>query len=65
MFRPAYLPYMQLMGYDCDDWTLSDDPVIEPEYASAYMKKLTERVALDTARRLKGQARRLFARKTG
>ena len=29
LFKTAYLPYMKLIGYDCDDWTLSDNPVIE------------------------------------
>ncbi len=64
-FKPAYLSYMELMGYDTEDWTPSASPVIEPEYASAYMQKLTGRVALDAARRLKGQAQRLFSRKVG
>jgi len=65
LFRPAYLPYMELMGYDSDDWTLSSNPVIEPEYSSVYMHNLTERVALDTARKIKDQALRIFSRKTG
>ena len=63
LFKAAYLPYMELMGYDCDDWALSSKPVIEPEYSSVYMQNLTERVALDAARKLKEQARRLFTRK--
>ncbi|MFQ5644523.1 MAG: hypothetical protein ACE5FQ_12625 [Thiogranum sp.] len=65
LFRPAYSPYMQLMGYDDDDWTPSANPVIEPEYSSLYMQSLVQRVPLDTARRLKGQAQRLFSRKVG
>jgi len=65
LFKPAYLPYMDLMGYDSDDWAISSNPVIEPEYASAYMQSLIDRVAMDTARRLKGQAQRLFSRKVG
>ena len=32
LFKPAYLPYMEAIGYDCDDWTLSPNPVIEPEF---------------------------------
>jgi len=65
LFKSAYLPYMELMGYDCDDWALGPDPVIDPEYSSVYMQGLTERVALDTARKLKEQARRLFTKKVG
>lgn len=65
LFKPAYLPYMELMGYDCDDWEPSSRPVIESEYSSAYMQRLTERVPLDTARKLKNKAWRLFAWNTG
>ncbi len=65
LFRPVYTPYMQLMGYDSEDWELSPGPLIEPEYASVYMQNLIQRVPLDTARRLKGRAQRLFSRRTG
>jgi len=65
LFKSAYLPYMELMGYDGDDWATSSSPVIEPEYSSAYMQSLIDRVALDTARRLKDQAQRFFSRKVG
>jgi len=40
LFKPAYLPYMKTMGYDFNDWTLSPNPLIEPEYSSMYMKGL-------------------------
>ncbi|HFD80895.1 MAG TPA: hypothetical protein ENK05_10985, partial [Gammaproteobacteria bacterium] len=30
LFRPAYQPYMELIGYDCDDWELAPEPLIEP-----------------------------------
>lgn len=63
LFKPAYSPYMELMGYDCDDWVPASSPVIEPEYSSVYMQNLIQRVALDTARRLKGQAQRLLSSK--
>ncbi len=65
LFRPVYLPYMELMGYDGDDWMLSSSPVIEPEYSSLYMQSLIQRVAVDTARRLKGRAQRLLSMKVG
>jgi hypothetical protein len=29
LFKPAFIPYMQVVGYDCDDWNLSPEPVIE------------------------------------
>ena len=65
LFRSAYLPYMERVGYDCNDWMLSPDPVIEPEYASVYMQNLAERVPLDVARKLRNRAKRLFSRKAG
>jgi len=40
LFRPAFTPYMELIGYDCNDWMLSPNPMIEPEYASDYMQRL-------------------------
>ena len=65
LFRPAYLPYMALTGYDTGDWTVSSRPIIEPEFASVYMQNLTTRVPLDTARKLRNKAWRLFGRKAG
>ena len=43
LFKPAFLPYMEIMGYDCDDWALDPSPIIEPEYSSVYMQKLTSK----------------------
>lgn len=40
LFKPAFMPYMELIGYDHTDWTLSPDPIIEPEYSSLYMQRL-------------------------
>jgi hypothetical protein len=40
LYKPAYSPYMEAVGYDVDDWALSPDPVIEPRYASEYMQSL-------------------------
>ena len=53
LFKPAYLPYMEIMGYDCDDWALSPAPCIEPKYSSRYMKSLPRRKTLDTVRHVK------------
>lgn len=39
-FKPAYQPYMETIGYDCGDWAVSSNPVIEPQYSSLYMKRL-------------------------
>ena len=43
LYKPAYLPYMEVIGYDGDDWTLNADPVIEPEFSSGYMQQLAHK----------------------
>lgn len=53
VFKPAYLPYMDMIGYDRNDWGLSPNPVIEPEYSSVYMQSLPKRVVKDTILRYK------------
>lgn len=58
--KPVYLPYMKLTGYDCEDWTISPKPVIEPEFSSGYMQRLTERVTADNVHWLKDGAARLL-----
>jgi hypothetical protein len=40
LFKPAYLPYMELIGYDCNDWKPDPNPVIEPEFSSVYLQSL-------------------------
>jgi hypothetical protein len=40
LFKPAFLPYMELIGYDCDDWKPDPNPVIEPEFSSVYLQSL-------------------------
>jgi hypothetical protein len=40
LFKPAFLPYMELIGYDCDDWNPDPNPVIEPEFSSVYLQSL-------------------------
>jgi hypothetical protein len=63
LFKPAYLPYMQLIGYDCDDWELSANPIIEPRYSSQYMQSLPDRVTKDTLLRYKDRVFRYFLKK--
>jgi len=43
LFKPSYQSYMELMGYDFDDWALDPNPIIEPEYSSVYMQNLTSK----------------------
>jgi len=51
--RPAYLPYMERIGYDCDDWALSPNPLIEPDYSSKYMQGLIRKKTLNHLRGFK------------
>jgi len=40
VFAPLYSPYMELVGYDAEDWRLASDPVIDPAKASHYMRRI-------------------------
>ncbi len=40
LFKPAYKDYMELIGYDLNDWAFDENAVIEPEYSSVYMQDL-------------------------
>jgi hypothetical protein len=53
IFKPAYLPYMETIGYDYNDWSVSAQPTIEPQYASMYIKKLVRENTLNPFRKLK------------
>ncbi len=59
-FKRAYIPYMEVVGYDCDDWELSPEPVIEPEFSSQYMQSLPKRVKSDTFYKYKNHLFRFF-----
>jgi len=45
LYKPAYMPYMELIGYDCQDWTLDPHPLIESEFSSVYMQSLPRQAA--------------------
>ena len=60
LFRPAYNPYMDLIGYDSKNWDLHAKQVIEPEYASLYLKGLPRRRQLDSLQRFKKKISRFF-----
>ena len=45
LFKPAYKSYMELIGYDLNDWALNENPVIEPEYSSIYIQNLSHKAA--------------------
>jgi len=62
LFKPAYLPYMDLIGYDCNDWAISPKPVIEPKYSSMYIKRLVEKNTPNTIQRIKDSVLKLFVK---
>lgn len=51
LFKPAFLPYMQVVGYDCEDWNLNPEPVIEPQFSSEYMQSLPRKAKKNTIMR--------------
>ncbi|MGD8990761.1 MAG: hypothetical protein PVI00_04820 [Desulfobacterales bacterium] len=53
IFKTAYLPYLEAIGYDCNDWAVSTQPAIEPEFSSMYMKRLVRESTSNPFRRLK------------
>jgi len=48
VFKSVYQPYMETVGYDCNDWLISSNPVIESEYSSGYIQKLQKRRNMDS-----------------
>ena len=60
VFESAYTPYMESMGYDCNDWALHPNPVIEPEYSSIYMQRLAQRKWSHAKLSLKDRIIKLF-----
>jgi hypothetical protein len=53
LFKPALLPYMELIGYDCNDWDLDFNPEIDPQVSSLYMKGLVKQNTVNTLRSYK------------
>jgi hypothetical protein len=51
LFKPAYRNYMELIGYDLNDWVLDKNPVIEPEYSSVYIQNLSRKANRNIVRR--------------
>jgi hypothetical protein len=62
LFKRTYLPYMEIIGYDYNDWNLDPNPVIEPEYSSTYMKSLPKMKTANLIRKFKDFIARPFSR---
>jgi len=63
IYKPVYKSYMKLIGYDLEDWYLSPNPVIEPEYSSMYMKSLPRMKTGASIRSFKDLILRLFGKR--
>jgi len=63
LFKPIYLPYLEIVGYDCNDWSISSSPIIEPQYSSGYIQKLQKRKNMDSVRWLKDIIKRRVFKK--
>jgi hypothetical protein len=64
IFRPIYTPYMNLVGYDSDDWALNPDPTIDSTLASEYMELLDSDVGFEGLPRVKQRVERLLGKAT-
>ncbi len=51
VFRPIMEPFMKAAGYDTEDWRLDAEPQLDPEFASAYVRRIAATEPLDLARR--------------
>jgi hypothetical protein len=60
LFKPVYTPYMESMNYNCEDWALHPNPVIEPEYSSMYMQRLAQGKSSYTKSSVKDRIIRFF-----
>jgi hypothetical protein len=58
VLKPTYLPYIKTIGYDCDDWSVSAQPSIEPEFSSIYMKRLVRENTVNPFRLLAAKLQR-------
>lgn len=51
LFKPAYLPYMEAVDYDGEDWALTENPRIDPRFSSLYVKNLAAQGYVNVIRR--------------
>lgn len=60
LFKPVYLPYMEFIGYDCNDWSPNPSPSIEPKFSSLYIQNLVRKNSPHILRIFKDFALRPF-----
>jgi hypothetical protein len=62
LLKPAFLPYMEAIGYDLEDWDLSPAPEIQPEFSSVYMQSLPKKVTRNIVMRYADTLLQKFSR---
>ena len=60
LYKPVYTPYMNLIGYDCNDWALSTESAIDPEFSSLYIERLVHKNSQSNLRSLKDKLKKLI-----
>jgi hypothetical protein len=60
LLKPAYIDYMTLIGYDRNDWNLAENPMIEAEYSSDYMRNLVRKATKGVLQQYLGPITKLF-----
>ena len=53
LFKPTLMPYIKLIGYDRNDWAISSNHEIEPQFSSLYMERLARQNTQNTLRSYK------------
>jgi hypothetical protein len=60
LYKPVYLPYMDIIGCDSNDWALNTEAVIAPEFSSLYVKGLIRKNTKNNIRNIKGKFKNLI-----
>jgi len=60
LYKPVYLPYMDIVGCDSNDWALNTEAVIAPEFSSLYVKGLIRKNTKNNIRNIKGKFKNLI-----
>jgi transcriptional accessory protein Tex/SPT6 len=56
---------LRVVGYDCDDWNLSTEPIIEPQFSSEYMQSLSRKAKKNTIMRFFDNLSQKLFKKSG
>jgi hypothetical protein len=59
-YKPVYSPYMDTIGYNINDWALTPEPVISPEFSSLYVKRLIQKNTKNNILKIKDKLINIF-----